>query len=138
MLYIVRCVYYYLWTSFNNDECKLLVTATIQEDVKQEIKEGTYKIEIAPSDLVDFGGQMSFNMTHELLMRNNSTIVLMLDFSFLLKEYEEGETTECKLVSNFWIIFCLLTWLEGSSELLQSLCVRRLSVLRCPFVNCIL
>jgi hypothetical protein len=36
----------------------------IQEKTKEQIRKGTYKIEIAPSDLVDFGGQRSFDMTH--------------------------------------------------------------------------
>jgi len=88
---------------------------TIQEDIKQEIRKGNYKIEIAPSDLVDFGGQRSFDMTHQLFMRHKGAFVLMfngnIDFSVPLKEYEQGETTECKLVSDFWnlIFFAHLT-----------------------------
>jgi hypothetical protein len=45
------------------------IIATIQENIKEEIRKGTYKIEIAPSDLIDFGGQRSFDMTHQLFMR---------------------------------------------------------------------
>jgi hypothetical protein len=82
---------------------------TIQEDIKQEIRKGTYKIEIAPSDLVDFGGQRSFDMTHQLFMRHKGAFVLMfngrIDFSVPLDEYKQGETTECKLVSDFWNLF---------------------------------
>jgi len=88
---------------------------TIQEDIKQEIRKGNYKIEIAPSDLVDFGGQRSFDMTHQLFMRHKGAFVLMfngnIDFSVPLTEYEQGETTECKLVSDFLnlIFFAHLT-----------------------------
>ena len=82
---------------------------TIQEDIKQEIRKGKYKIEIAPSDLVDFGGQRSFDMTHQLFMRYKGAFVLMfngrIDFSVPLDEYKQGETTECKLVSDFWNLF---------------------------------
>ena len=82
---------------------------TIQEDIKQEIRKGKYKIEIAPSDLVDFGGQRSFDMTHQLFMQHKGAFVLMfngrIDFSVPLDEYKQGETTECKLVSNFWNLF---------------------------------
>jgi hypothetical protein len=77
----------------------------IQEETKEQIRKGTYKIEIAPSDLVDFGGQRSFDMTHQLFIRRKGTFLLMfngkIDFSIPLKEYEQGETTECKLVSDF-------------------------------------
>ena len=83
--------------------------STIQEDIKQEIRKGKYKIEIAPSDLVDFGGQRSFDMTHQLFMRHKGAFVLMfngrIDFSVPLDEYKQGETTECKLVSDFWNLF---------------------------------
>jgi anti-sigma28 factor (negative regulator of flagellin synthesis) len=30
---------------------------TIHEDIKEELRKGNYKVNIAPSDLVDFGGQ---------------------------------------------------------------------------------
>ena len=76
------------------------------------LKNVTYEIDIAPSDLVDFGGLRSFDMTHQLFMRHKGTFVLMfngtIDFSKLTND--EGETTECKLVSDFLnLIFFLLT-----------------------------
>lgn len=91
------------------------IIATIHENIKEKIRNGTYKIEIAPSDLVDFGGQRSFDMTHQLFMRLKGTFVLMfngsLDLSAELKEYKQGETTECKLVSYYFnlIVFAHLT-----------------------------
>ena len=85
------------------------IIATIQE----KIRKGTYEIEIAPSDLVDFGGQRSFDMTHQLFMRHKGTFVLMfkgnIDLSVLLKDDEQKETTECKLVSDFFNLIFLLT-----------------------------
>jgi hypothetical protein len=58
---------------------------------------------------------MSFDMTHQLVMRHKVTFVLMfngtIDFSNPLKEFEQKETTECKLVSDFLnlIVFAHLT-----------------------------
>jgi hypothetical protein len=70
------------------------IIATIQE----KIRNGTYKIEIAPSDLVDFGGQRSFDMTHQLFMRHKGTFVLMFNGSIDISVDLGEETTECKLV----------------------------------------
>jgi hypothetical protein len=96
----------------------------IIDAIQEKIKNGTYEIDIAPSDLVDFGGQRSFDMTHQLFMRHKGTFVLMfngtIDLSMKLtkdegdtkecKTKDEGETTECKLVSDFLnLIFFLLT-----------------------------
>ena len=79
------------------------IIATIQESIKEEIRKRTYKIEIAPSDLIDFGGQRSFDMTHQLFMRHKGTFVLMFNGNI------EGEIS--KLVSDFLnqIFFALLT-----------------------------
>jgi hypothetical protein len=40
----------------------------IIDTIQEKIKNGTYEIDIAPSDLVDFGGQRSFDMTHQLVI----------------------------------------------------------------------
>ena len=82
------------------------IIATIQE----KIRKGTYEIEIAPSDLVDFGGQRSFDMTHQLFMRHKGTFVLMFNGKIYFKDDEQKEITKCKLVSDFMnLIFFLLT-----------------------------
>jgi hypothetical protein len=81
------------------------IIATIQE----KIRKGTYKIEIAPSDLVDFGGQRSFDMTHQLFMRHKGTFVLMFKGNIDLNNDEQKETTKCKLVSDFLNLIFLLT-----------------------------
>ena len=58
---------------------------------------------------------MSFDMTYQLFMPHKATFVLMfngtIDFSIPLKEFEQEETTECKLVSDVLnlIVFAHLT-----------------------------
>jgi hypothetical protein len=92
------------------------ITDSFLTTMQDEIRKGTYKIDIAPSDLIDFGGQRSFDMTHQLFMRHKGTFVLMfngkIDFLDHLEEYNQEETTECKLVSDFLnlIFFCSPDW----------------------------
>ncbi|VDI45255.1 Hypothetical predicted protein [Mytilus galloprovincialis] len=63
---------------------------TIQSDILKEIRTGKYKIKIAPSDLVDFGGQRCFDMTHQLFIQHKGTFVLMFDGRYgLYKPLEE-------------------------------------------------
>jgi len=76
---------------------------TIHEDIKEELRKGNYKVNIAPSDLVDFGGQKSFDMTHQLFIQRKGEFILMFNGRFdpcdPLPEYPQGDvTTECKLV----------------------------------------
>jgi hypothetical protein len=49
---------------------------TIHEDIKEELRKGNYKVNIAPSDLVDFGGQRSFDMTHQLFIQHKGEFIL--------------------------------------------------------------
>jgi len=76
---------------------------TIHEDIKEELRKGNYKVNIAPSDLIDFGGQKSFDMTHQLFIQHKGEYILMFngryDFCDSLPEYPQGDvTTECKSV----------------------------------------
>ena len=76
---------------------------TIHEDIKEELRKGNYKVNIAPSDLIDFGGQKSFDMTHQLFIQHKGEYILMFNGRFdlcdPLPEYPQGDvTTECKLV----------------------------------------
>ncbi|CAG2242296.1 unnamed protein product [Mytilus edulis] len=52
---------------------------------------------IAPSDLVDFGGQKSFDMTHQLFIQQKGTFILMFDgrkgLYSELDEYPQGNVT---------------------------------------------
>ena len=75
----------------------------IHEEIKEELRKGNYKVNIAPSDLVDFGGQKSFDMTHQLFIQRKGEFILMLNGRFdvcdPLPEYPQGDvTTKCKLV----------------------------------------
>jgi hypothetical protein len=86
------------------------VQHSIIANIQEQIRKRTYKIEIAPSDLVDFGGQRSFDMTHQLFMRHKGTFVLMFNGITDIRVDLGEETTECKLVSDFLnLIFFLLT-----------------------------
>jgi hypothetical protein len=86
------------------------VQHSIIANIQEQIRKRTYKIEIAPSDLVDFGGQRSFDMTHQLFMRHKGTFVLMFNGITDIRGGLGEETTECKLVSDFLnLIFFLLT-----------------------------
>lgn len=77
---------------------------TIHEDILNEVRSGRYKISIAPSDLIDFGGQRSYDMTHQLFIHHSGSFVLMFDgrigLETPLKEYPNGKTTAaCKYYS---------------------------------------
>jgi hypothetical protein len=84
---------------------------TIHNAIKEELKKGYYKVNIAPSDLVDFGGQRSFDMTHQLFIQRKGEFILMFNGKYDLREplpeYPQGDvTTECKL-----LYICVLTFL---------------------------
>ncbi|CAC5403813.1 unnamed protein product [Mytilus coruscus] len=85
---------------------------TIQSDILKEIRTGEYKIKIAPSDLVDFGGQRCFDMTHQLFIQHKGTFVLMFDGRYELhtplEEYPQGETGKDILVHwvNSILLYC--------------------------------
>lgn len=76
----------------------------IQSDILNEVRNGKYKIEIAPSDLIDFGGQKSFDMTHQLFIQHSGSFLLMFDGRFglndQLNEYPVGVNAKCKYLEN--------------------------------------
>ncbi|CAG2244432.1 unnamed protein product [Mytilus edulis] len=78
----------------------------IQADVLDKIKQGTYVMNIAPSDLVDFGGQKSFDMTHQLFIQHKGTFILMFDgrkgLYTSLEEYQPGNVTAASILEH-WI-----------------------------------
>lgn len=74
---------------------------TVREDILEEVRKGRYIMEIAPSDLVDFGGQRSYDMTHQLFVQHRGSFIIMFDGRYdlkePLKEYPQGDvTSECK------------------------------------------
>lgn len=60
--------------------------SVIQEEalhkiILDEVRRGEYNLEVAPSDLVDFGGQKAFDMTHQLFIMQKGTVLLLFDGS---------------------------------------------------------
>ncbi|CAC5358232.1 unnamed protein product [Mytilus coruscus] len=79
---------------------------SIQDDLLEKIKKGTNIMNIAPSDLVDFGGQKSFDMTHQLFIQHRGTFILMFDgrkgLYTGLAEYPQGDVTAASILEH-WI-----------------------------------
>lgn len=59
---------------------------TLHKSILDEIRNGEYDLEIAPSDVVDFGGQKAFDMTHQLFILQEGTVLLLFDGSKDLNE----------------------------------------------------
>ncbi|VDI45786.1 Hypothetical predicted protein [Mytilus galloprovincialis] len=76
---------------------------SIQTDLLK--KKGTYRRNIAPSDLVDFGGQKSFDMTHQLFIQHRGTFILMFDgrkgLNKILEEYPQGDVTAASILMHW-------------------------------------
>ncbi|VDI03767.1 Hypothetical predicted protein [Mytilus galloprovincialis] len=85
---------------------KKVESYVVLDEILEEIKSGQYKIKIAPSDLVDFGGQRSYDMTHQLFVQHGGTFVVMFDgskeFQEPLKEYPTGDFCNESIV-NHWV-----------------------------------
>lgn len=95
---------------YSRTECKIPISSNtasflpskIQEEILEQIRKGEYRMEVAPSDIVDFGGQTAFDMTHQLFIRRRGIVLLMFDGSKdmdteLKEEYSESHvTTKCK------------------------------------------
>ncbi|VDI61845.1 Hypothetical predicted protein, partial [Mytilus galloprovincialis] len=89
-------------STFNSQPSKrdlksLYNAKSIQQDMFNKIKKISYIMNTAPCDLVDFGGQKSFDMTHQLFIQHRGTFILMFDGSKgldnVLEEYEPGKVT---------------------------------------------
>ncbi|VDI74053.1 Hypothetical predicted protein [Mytilus galloprovincialis] len=85
---------------------KKIEAYAVHDDILREVKSGQYKIKIAPSDLVDFGGQHSYDMTHQLFVQHGGTFVVMFDgskdFYEPLKEYPMGDVSNESIVRH-WV-----------------------------------
>ncbi|XP_052066348.1 uncharacterized protein LOC127705994 [Mytilus californianus] len=92
--------------SFQRRQVSDYTALSIHKDVLKELKDGKFNMEIAPSDLVDFGGQRSFDMTHQLFIQQKGTFVLMFDGSIglyePLKEYPQGNFTAASILTH-WV-----------------------------------
>ncbi|CAC5414814.1 unnamed protein product [Mytilus coruscus] len=73
---------------------------------------------IAPSDLVDFGGQKSFDMTHQLFIQHRGTFILMFDgrigLNTKLEEYKQGDVTAASILEHW--INSVLTYCTKSED----------------------
>ncbi|XP_076084456.1 putative serine/threonine-protein kinase roco4 [Mytilus galloprovincialis] len=91
---------------------------SIQDDLLEKIKKGTYTMTIAPSDLVDFGGQKSFDMTHQLFIQHKGTFILMFDGRLglytELEEYPQGDVTAASMLVHW--INSVLTYCTKSDD----------------------
>ncbi|CAG2220279.1 unnamed protein product [Mytilus edulis] len=45
----------------------------LQSDILDEVRNAKYSIKIAPSDLIDFGGQNTYDMTHQLFIQHKGS-----------------------------------------------------------------
>ncbi|XP_071177448.1 uncharacterized protein [Mytilus edulis] len=92
----------------------------IHDDILKEVKSGQYKIKIAPSDLVDFGGQRSYDMTHQLFVQHGGTFVVMFDgskdFHEPLKEYPTGDISNESIVHHW--VNSILTYCVDDSDVM--------------------
>ncbi|XP_052103282.1 probable serine/threonine-protein kinase pats1 [Mytilus californianus] len=74
-----------------------MTAASIQGVVLEELRTGKYEVEIAPSYLIDFGGQRSYDMTHQLFIQYQGTFVIIFDGRYglhqPLKDYPQGDIT---------------------------------------------
>lgn len=87
----------------------------LTKEFLQGVRKRKYRIDIAPSDVVDFGGQRSFDLTHQLFIRRKGSFIVMFDgrygFSEPLPEYPELMTNE-KIVKH-WVFSILTYCVEG-------------------------
>ncbi|XP_076108233.1 uncharacterized protein LOC143076379 [Mytilus galloprovincialis] len=92
--------------SISRPQLKKVESYAVHDDILKEIKSGQYKIKIAPSDLVDFGGQRSYDMTHQLFVQHGGTFVVMFDgsrdFQEPLTEYPTGDISNESIVKH-WV-----------------------------------
>ncbi|XP_076116759.1 rho GTPase-activating protein 35-like [Mytilus galloprovincialis] len=84
-------------SSISLPKTKKIEAYAVHDDILKEVKSGQYTIKIAPSDLVDFGGQRSYDMTHQLFVQHGGTFVVMFDgskdFREPLAEYPTGDVS---------------------------------------------
>ncbi|CAG2256576.1 unnamed protein product [Mytilus edulis] len=89
---------------------------TVREDILEEVRKGRYLIDIAPSDLVDFGGQRSYDMTHQLFIQYRGSFIIMFDGRYELNtplmEYPQRDVTSEALIMH-WINSILTYCSEG-------------------------
>ncbi|VDI49601.1 Hypothetical predicted protein [Mytilus galloprovincialis] len=85
---------------------KKVESYAVHNEILEEIRNGKYRIDIAPSDLVDFGGQRSYDMTHQLFIQHSGSFVVMFDgskeFTSPLEVYSQGNIT-AQSITKHWV-----------------------------------
>ncbi|XP_063426192.1 uncharacterized protein LOC134709993 [Mytilus trossulus] len=85
-------------TLFDNKESERITKqeTTLQSEILEEVRNGRYSTKIASSDLIDFGGHISYDLTNQLNMPHRGSFLLMFDGRFglndQLDEYSKGVT----------------------------------------------
>ncbi|VDI14072.1 Hypothetical predicted protein [Mytilus galloprovincialis] len=106
--------------SISLPKTKKIEAYAVHEDILKEVKSGQYKIKIAPSDLIDFGGQRSYDMTHQLFVQHGGTFVIMFDgsrdFHEPLKEYPTGDISNESIVRHW--VNSILTYCVDDSDVM--------------------
>ncbi|CAC5385976.1 unnamed protein product [Mytilus coruscus] len=110
-------------TSISSPKMNKIEAYAVRDDIMKEVKSGQYKIKIAPSDLVDFGGQRSYDMTHQLFIHHGGTFVVMFDgsrdFHEPLKEYSTGDISSESIVKHW--VNSILTYCVGDSDVMPKI-----------------
>ncbi|CAC5366264.1 unnamed protein product [Mytilus coruscus] len=91
-------------SSSSSKTLNVIQDETLRKSILDEIRNGEYNLEIAPSDLVDFGGQKAFDMTHQLFILQEGTVLLLFDGS---KDLEEPPCRSIILIFHQQIFYCI-------------------------------
>lgn len=100
---------------------------TVKSEILEEVRNRRYNIKIAPSDLIDFGEHISFDMTNQLYMPHRGSILLMFGGRFglhkQLNEYPKGVTAAGEWILKVEIISHVILFVAiGLSCFLNKLC----------------
>ncbi|CAC5404692.1 unnamed protein product [Mytilus coruscus] len=109
--------------SISLPQVKKVEAYAVHDDILKEVESGQYKIKIAPSDLVDFGGQRSYDMTHQLFVQHGGTFVVMFDgsknFQEPLTEYPTGDISNETIVKHW--VNSILTYCVDDSDVMPTI-----------------
>ncbi|CAC5358824.1 unnamed protein product [Mytilus coruscus] len=110
-------------TSISLPLVKKVEAYAVHDDILKEVESGQYKVKIAPSDLVDFGGQRSYDMTHQLFVQHGGTFVVMFDgskdFQEPLTEYPTGDISNDTIVKHW--VNSILTYCVDDSDVMPKI-----------------
>lgn len=83
----------------------LIQEEVLHKNILDEVRSGEYNLEVAPSDIVDFGGQKAFDLTHQLFILQKGTALLLFngskDLDVALPEYHNMKISSA---GNFYML----------------------------------